>query len=403
MNDFAFYSPTKFIFGREAIDAVGVELSRRSFRKVLVVYGGASAVKSGVLARVKASLDANGVAYEEMGGVRPNPELGQVRAGIELLRSSGCDCLLPVGGGSVIDCAKAIAFGADYDGDVWDFFDGKAKISKCLPVAAVLTLPAAGSEGSASCVISNDAQGAKRGVGADCMRPVLAFMDPETTFTLPLYQTAAGVTDMIAHICERYFSGQGAAPVTDALATSLVRTLIASAPRALADPRDYESRAAIMWAGTLAHNDLVGCGRASSAKTRAGGWESHALEHELSAIDPEITHGAGLAVVMPAWMRYVVDADPSRFAGFGRDVFGIVPAGSSEEAIKAAALEAIDRLQAFFVSMGMPRSLKEFGLEESSIDRLLDGLEKSKGRVFGAFRPLGREDARAIYRSAFKN
>ena len=158
-----------------------------------------------------------------------------------------------------------------------------------------------------------------------------------------------------------------------------------------------------MWAGTLAHNDLVGCGRASSAKTRAGGWESHALEHELSAIDPEITHGAGLAVVMPAWMRYVVDADPSRFAGFGRDVFGIVPAGSSEEAIKAAALEAIDRLQAFVVSMGMPRSLEEFGLEESSIDKLLDGLEKSKGRVFGAFRPLGREDARAIYRSAFKN
>lgn len=401
MNDFTFYSPTKFIFGREAIDALGGELSKRSFRKALIVYGGASAVKSGVLKRVKESLDANGVAYEEMGGVRPNPELQQVRAGIELLRSSKCDCLLPVGGGSVIDCAKAIAFGASYDGDVWDFFDGKAKITKCLPIAVVLTLPAAGSEGSASCVISNDAQGAKRGVGADCMRPVLAFMDPETTFSLPAYQTAAGVTDMIAHICERYFSGQGPALVTDALAASLIRTLIASAPKALADPRDYEARAAIMWAGTLAHNDLVGCGRASSAKTRAGGWESHALEHELSAIDPKITHGAGLAVVMPAWMRYVVDADLSRFVAFGRDVFGIVPADSSKESIKAAASETIDRLQEFFVSMGMPRSLKEFGLEESSIDQLLDGLEKSKGRVFGAFKPLDREDARAIYKSAF--
>ena len=401
MNDFTFYSPTKFIFGREAIDVLGGELSQRSFRKALIVYGGASAIKSGVLNRVKASLEANGVAYEEMGGVRPNPEVGQVRAGIELLRSSECDCLLPVGGGSVIDCAKAIAFGAGYDGDVWDFFDGKAKITKCLPITVVLTLPAAGSEGSASCVISNDAKSAKRGVGSDIMRPVLAFMDPETTFSLPPYQTASGVTDMIAHICERYFSGEGAAVVTDALAASLIRTLIAVAPKALADPKDYEARAAIMWTGTLAHNDLAGCGRASSAKTRAGGWESHALEHELSAIDPKITHGAGLAVVMPAWMRYVVDVDPSRFAAFGRDVFGILPADSSDEAIKAAALEMIDRLQGFFVSMGMPRSLKEFGLEESSIDRLLDGLEKSKGRVFGAFKPLCREDARAIYKSAF--
>lgn len=401
MNDFTFYSPTKFIFGREAIDAVGAEFSQRSFRKALIVYGGASAVRNGVLERVKASLNANGVQYEELGGVRPNPELQQVRAGIKLLRSSMCDCLLPVGGGSVIDCAKAIAFGANYNGDVWDFFDGKARITECLPIAAVLTLPAAGSEGSASCVISNDAISAKRGVGSDAIRPVLAFMDPETTFSLPPYQTASGVTDMIAHVCERYFSGQSEAIVTDSLATSLIRTLIVSAPKALADPRNYEARAAIMWAGTLAHNDLAGCGRASSAASRAGGWESHALEHELSAVDPKITHGAGLAVVMPAWMRYVVDADPSRFAAFGRDVFGIVPSNSSDAAIKAVALETIDRLQEFFVSMGMPRSLKAFGLEERVIDRLLDGLEKSKGQVFGAFKQIGREDARAIYQSAF--
>ena len=403
MNDFVFYSPTKFIFGREAISSIGGELLQRSFRKALIVYGGASALKSGVLSRVKASLDDSGVAYEEMGGVRPNPEVEQVRAGIRLLRSSGCDCLLPVGGGSVIDCAKAIAFGASYDGDVWDFFDGKAKIASCLPIAVVLTLPAAGSEGSASCVISNDAINAKRGVGADSIRPILAFMDPETTFSLPPYQTAAGVTDMIAHICERYFSGEGAAPVSDALAASLIRTLIVSAPKALTDPMDYEARAAIMWAGTLAHNDLVGCGRSSSVKTRAGGWESHALEHELSAIDPKITHGAGLAVIMPAWMRYVVDVDPARFAAFGREVFGITHSATSEEAVKEAASQTIDRLQEFFVSMGMPRSLNDFGLDESSIDRLLDGLEKSKGRIFGAFKPLGREDARAIYQSAFKN
>lgn len=402
MKNFIFHSPTKFIFGRGAVSSLGLELSQRSFRKALIVYGGSSAERTGILSRVKSSLDERCISYEQFGGVRPNPELAKVREGIALLRSSGCDCLIPVGGGSVIDCAKAIAFGASYDGDVWDFFDGKAKITTSLPIAAVLTLPAAGSEGSASCVISNDAQNAKRGVSADCMRPILAFLDPETTFSLPHYQTAAGVTDMIAHICERYFSGQGTAMVTDAVALSIVRTLVKAAPRALADPKDYEARAAIMWAGTLAHNDLAGCGLGASPAARAGGWESHALEHELSAFDPKITHGAGLAVMMPAWMRYVADADPIRFASFGREVFGIVPADDSAEAVKAAAMRSIEFLQAFFVSIGMPRSLKEFGLDESCVEQLLDGLEKSKGRVFGALKRIGRDDARAIYESAFR-
>ena len=401
MNDFIFHSPTKFVFRRGAADAVGGELSACGLGRALVVYGGGSAVRSGLLGRVKASLDAAGVSHEEIGGVRANPEVSQVRDGIRLLRSAGCDCLLPVGGGSVIDCAKAIAFGAGYDGDVWDFFDGRAKIGSCLPVAAVLTLPAAGSEGSASCVISNDAVGAKRGVSGDAIRPILAFMDPETTFTLPPAQTAAGVTDMVAHICERYFSGQPAVPVTDAIAAAIVRSLLEAAPKALANPRDYDARATIMWSGTLAHNDLVGCGRAASVKTRAGGWESHALEHELSAMDPRITHGAGLSVMMPAWMRHVWRADPMRFVSFGRDVFGIAPEDASSASVEAAACATIDRLQAFFVSLGMPRSLVEFGLDPSCIDRLLSGLEKSKGRVFGAFMPLGPEDARAIYESAF--
>ena len=207
---------------------------------------------------------------------------------------------------------------------------------------------------------------------------------------------------MIAHICERYFSGQPAALVTDALAAALVRSLLDAAPRALAKPDDYEARAAIMWAGTLAHNDLVGCGRSASTKTRAGGWESHALEHELSAIDPKITHGAGLAVVMPAWMRHVWRTDPSRFLSFGRDVFGIVPKDDSPAAVEAAVLETIDRLQAFFIELGMPRNLGEFGLDQSCIDRLLAGLEKSKGREFGAFKKLGPEDARSIYESAMR-
>jgi alcohol dehydrogenase YqhD (iron-dependent ADH family) len=250
-------------------------------------------------------------------------------------------------------------------------------------------------------VISNDALGSKRGVGGGAMRPALAFMDPETTFTLPAYQTAAGVTDMIAHVCERYFSGEGPAAVTDAIAAALVRTLLEAAPRALSEPCDYVSRAAIMWAGTLAHNDLAGCGLGASMKVRAGGWESHALEHELSALDPGIAHGAGLAVMMPAWMRYVWRENPRRFLSFGRDVFGMVPENGSSGAEEKAVVATIDRLQEFFVSMGMPSSLSQFGLEPSCVDRLLAGLEKSKGRVFGAFRKLGPEDARAIYLSAF--
>lgn len=402
MNDFIYHSPTKFVFGRGVADSIGAELSARGLRRALIVYGGGSAVRSGLLARVKAALDSAGVAHDEIGGVRPNPEVGDVRKGIGIVRGSGCDCLLPVGGGSVIDCAKAIAFGAKYDGDAWDFFDGKAKISTCLPVAVVLTLPAAGSEGSASCVISNDAVGAKRGVGSDLIRPALAFMDPEVTFSLPPYQTAAGVTDMIAHVCERYFSGQPLALVTDSMAAALVKSLIVAAPRALENPCDYEARAAIMWAGTLAHNDLVGCGRSASPNARAGGWESHALEHELSAVDPRITHGAGLAVVMPAWMRHVWRNDPSRFLSFGRDVFKILPMDDSPAAAEKAVTDTIDRLQSFFTDIGMPRSLGEFGLDRSCIDRLVAGLEKSKGRMFGAFMKLGPDDARAIYESAFQ-
>lgn len=401
MNDFIFESPTKFVFCRGAADHAGRELSALGLKNALVVYGGGSVVRSGLLERVKTSLSSSGIACTAFGGVRPNPEVGKVREGITLARSAGCDCVLAVGGGSVIDCAKAIAFGFPYEGDVWDFFDGKASIGRSLRIAVVLTIPAAGSEGSASCVISNDAVGAKRGIGSQSIRPAVSFLDPETTFTLPPYQTAAGVTDMIAHVCERYFSAAGSVPVTDSIATAIVRTLISSAPRALADACDYESRASIMWAGTLAHNDLAGCGRACAPLARAGGWESHALEHELSALDPRIAHGAGLAVVMPAWMRYVWCENPARFLSFGRDVFGIVPEDDSPESIEKCVLGVIDALKSFFVSIGMPRSLSDFGIERSSVERLVSGLEKSKGRVFGEFKKLGPDDARAIYLSAF--
>ena len=313
------------------------------------------------------------------------------------------DGVLAVGGGSAIDAAKAVAFGVPYDGDVWDFFEGKARIEACLPVAVVLTIPAAGSEGSGSCVISNDAQNRKLGTSGDIFRPRLAIMDPELTFTLPPYQTAAGVTDMIAHVCERYFSGVGAVPVTDNIATGVIRALLDAAPRVMENPNDYDARATIMWSGTLAHNDIAGCGRSLNPGGRAGGWESHGLEHELSAHHVEITHGAGLAVILPAWMRYVWKTDPTRFLDFARDVFDIEPAVDVEpedEAVSDAVTAAIDELQQFFWSLGMPHTLGDFGLTETDIEPLIATLQQNKGERFGAFRPLSMDDARAIYLSA---
>lgn len=404
MNDFVFCSPTKFVFGRGVTDQVGAELHELDFKRMLVVYGKGSVVRSGLLDRVKASLEAAGIAFVEAGGVRPNPEVNWVRNAIATARAEQVDALLAVGGGSTIDAAKAVGFGVPYDGDVWDFFAKKLPITECLPIASVLTIPAAGSEASASCVISNDAENLKLGVGSSAFRPRLAVLDPELTFTLPPYQTAAGVTDMIAHICERFFSGVGSVPVTDNIATGTVRALLDAAPRVLEQPDDYDARATIMWAGTLAHNDLISCGRSLVPTARAGGWESHALEHELSAHHPEITHGAGLAVIMPAWMRHVWKADPERFLLFGAEVFGIEPVeeelAPADEAIADAVGATIDELQDFFVSLGMPRTLGDFGLGEDDIEPLLDTLRTNKGERFGAFMPLTMDDVRTIYRSA---
>lgn len=405
MNDFVYYSPTKFVFGRDAADQTGTEMASLGFGKSLLVYGQGSVVRTGTLDRVKNSLDAAGVEYVEAGGVRPNPEVNWVRAAIETAREEQVESVLAIGGGSVIDAAKAVAFGIPYEGDVWDFFTKGKRIEACLPIAVVLTIPAAGSEGSASCVISNDAENRKVGASGDIFRPKLAIMDPALTFSLPAYQTAAGVTDMIAHVCERYFSGVGAVPVTDNIATGLIRALLEAGPAALQNPDDYDARAQIMWAGMLAHNDIAGCGRSLAPTVRAGGWESHALEHELSAHHPEIAHGAGLAVIMPTWMRFVWKSDPQRFLDFARDVFGIEPVEEEiaprDEAVSDAVTAGIDELQAFFQSLGMPATLGDFGLTPNDIDPLLETLRLSKGETFGAFQKLTTEDARAIYQSAF--
>ena len=274
-------------------------------------------------------------------------------------------------------------------------------------MACVLTIPAAGSEASASCVITNDELGLKRGFSSEAHRPELAVMDPELTFTLPAYQTAAGVTDMCAHIMERFFGATGPVPVTDQIACGIIRSLIECAPVALENPEDYDARASIMWAGTQAHNDLCGLGRNAKPGVRAGGWESHALEHELSAHDPSIAHGAGLAVVMPAWMRYVWRACPERWLTFGRLVFDIEPVdvvedcidGTPEEAEEDAVLATIDEVQAFFCSLGMPRTLGELGVTAADIPALLSTLEQNKGSEFGEIRRLTMDDCRKIYES----
>ena len=409
MNEFSFSMPTQVVFGKGVTDRTGAELAARGFKSAFVVYGGGSVVRTGTLARVLASLDEAGVAHTEFGGARPNPSLAHAREGVVAAREAAADVILAVGGGSAIDTAKGIALGVPYEGDVWDLYTHAAApvANGKPPVACVLTIPAAGSEASASSVLTNDELCLKKGLSTELNRPVLAIMDPELTFTLPAYQTACGVTDMIAHILERFFSTAGPVPVTDELDCGIIRAIIAEAGRVMDDPQCYDARANIMWAGTLAHNDLAGCGRGVNGG-RAGGWESHGMEHELSAHNADVAHGAGLAVIMPAWMRYVWTANPERFLTLGARVFDIEPVdvvedcidATPEEAIEDAVLATIDELQAFFCSIGMPRTLGELGVGADDIDALLETLEQNKGAVFGQLKKLTMDDARAIYESA---
>ena len=366
MENFDFVFPTEFVFGRDAEQKVGPKLAERGAKRVLVHFGGGSARASGLLDRVAASLDAAGIEHLELGGVR-----------------------LAVGGGSLIDSAKAIANGACIEGDVWQLFETTATDHDVLPIAVVLTIPAAGSEASKNTVVSNDELGRKTGYANDRQRPRLAFMNPELTYTLPPFQTAAGITDMFCHLLERFFDDYGPVPVTDNLNLSLMRTIRAEAPRVLADPECYDARANLMWAGMLCHQGIAGVGRHED-------WATHGLEHELSALYPAITHGAGLAVMFPAWMEHVFEQNPARFAQYGREVFGLATSGS----VEADALSAIDETRAFFASLGMLTTLAELGVAEDDIERMLPTLKANKGIPFGSFKKLDLDDARAIYRRA---
>jgi alcohol dehydrogenase len=386
MENFTFQNPTKIIFGKGTEAEVGKETARHA-KKVLLHFGGGSIKASGLYDRVCKSLRAAGVDFVELGGVKPNPRLSLVREGIRICQEKKCELILAVGGGSVIDSAKAIAIGAPYSGDVWDFYTGKASVSESVPVAVVLTIPAAGSESSNNSVISNEAGMLKKAVAAECIRPVFAIMNPELTFSLPPFQTASGAADIMAHVMERYFTRVTEVDFTDRLCEATLRTIIDNVPVALAKPDDYDARAQIMWASTVAHNDLLSTGR-------VGDWASHRIEHELSGIY-DVTHGAGLAVVFPAWMKYVYKNDVSRFARFATRVWGVEPRFDWPE---RTALEGIGRTKSFFRDIGLPTSLKELGVMD---DRLEEMARKATAAgPLGNFAKLGAMDVVSIYQLA---
>lgn len=389
MNNFVFYSPTEFVFGKNTEVQVGALARKYGAQKVMIVYGGGSVVRSGLLDRVKQSLQEAGVAYCEMGGVQPNPIDGKVYEGIQLCRREQVDMMLPVGGGSVIDTAKAIAAGVLYDGDFWDFFIGRAKVEKALKVAVVLTIPAAGSEGSGNTVITKTETLQKLGLCApEHLRPVFSIMNPELTYTLPAYQTACGIADMMAHIMERYFTNTPDVEISDRLCEGTLTAIIKEAYRVKQQPDNYAARANIMWCGTVAHNGICGVGREED-------WASHALEHEISAIY-DVAHGAGLAVIFPAWMAFMAEHNPAKIAQFAHRVFDIPKSEDLEE----MALAGTARLKHFFRYMGLPVSFKELGIEHPDIDRMLVSLRHNKGELLGNYVKLTMTDCREIYRLA---
>ena len=389
MNNFVFYSPTEFVFGKNTEVQVGALARKYGAQKVMIVYGGGSVVRSGLLDRVKQSLQEAGVAYCEMGGVQPNPIDGKVYEGIQLCRREQVDMMLPVGGGSVIDTAKAIAAGALYDGDFWDFFIGRAKVEKALKVAVVLTIPAAGSEGSGNTVITKTETLQKLGLCApEHLRPVFSIMNPELTYTLSAYQTACGIADMMAHIMERYFTNTPDVEISDRLCEGTLTAIIKEAYRVKQQPDNYAARANIMWCGTVAHSGICGVGREED-------WASHALEHEISAIY-NVAHGAGLAVIFPAWMAFMAEHNPAKIAQFAHRVFDIPKSEDLEE----MALAGTARLKHFFRYMGLPVSFKELGIEHPDIDRMLVSLRRNKGELLGNYVKLTMTDCREIYRLA---
>ena len=388
MNNFTFYSPTYFVFGKDEESNAGQYVKRFGGSKVLIHYGGGSVVRSGLLDRVKASLKNEGLAFVELGGVKPNPRSGLVYEGIALCRKEHVDFVLAVGGGSTIDSAKAIAAGTVYEGDFWDFYMGKP-VTKALPVGTILTIAAAGSEGSPDSVITKEEGMLKRGASGEAYRPAFSILNPALTQTLSAYQTACGITDIMAHLFERYFTNTTDVEVTDRLIEGLLMTMIHEAPRVIEDPNNYQARANIMWAGMIAHNNCCGVGRDQD-------WASHNIEHELSALY-DCAHGAGLAVVFPAWMEYTMHHDVMRFAQVASRVWGCDMDFRHPEVTAKAGIAAFRN---FLKSIGMPQTMSQLGGKEADIPYLAHTAAYGNGNSgsIGGFVTLKEADIANIYK-----
>ena len=390
MNKFKYYAPTEIIFGKNAEDKIGEELIKSEATKVLIHYGSGSVIKSGLLDKVEKHIQKENIEYVKLGGVVPNPRLSKVYEGIKLCKEENIDFILAVGGGSVLDSAKAIAYGAVYDGDVWDFYSGKEKIKGALPHGNIITLAATGSETSSSSVITNEMTGEKVGVGTDYGRPEFTLMNPELTYTLPKYQTACGIVDIMMHTFERYFSPGGVNEMTDEIAEAVLRTTIKYGKIAMDEPFNYDARSEVFWAGSLSHINLTGLGR-------VGDWACHRLEHELSGMF-DVAHGAGLASIWGAWARYVYREDPNRFIRMGENVFGL-KLRSQNESISVDMV--INAVLDYFKSIGMPINTTELlgrALTNEEIDIMADIASKNSTKTLGGFKVLDREDMVNIFK-----
>jgi len=392
MRDFIYHTPTEVVFGEQSEEQVARLVKKYGGTKVLVHYGGQSALRSGLLDKIFQLLTEGGVAFVKLGGVVPNPRLSLAQEGIALCRKEGVDFILAVGGGSVIDSAKCIAYGVCYDGDVWDFYLGKAKPQQMLPVGTVLTIPAAGSEMSEASVITNEDGDVKLGYSNDMSRPKFAIMNPRRSFTLPPYQTAAGVTDMIMHTMERYFTRDDDMDLTSDIAEAIMRRMKTAVYDVLRNPEDYRARTQIMWGGSLAHNGLTGCGISDD-------WATHQLEHELSGMF-DVTHGAGLAAIWPSWARYVMHENLSRFVRFAVNVMDVPNDFTDPETVALKGIEAMER---FYHDIGMPVNIRELigrDITDDEIREMARKCSRDYTTTCGCLKVLHAEDMEAIYRMA---
>ena len=390
MFNFKFYTPTKVIFGKDTECQVADLIKEFGGKKILIHYGGGSVIRSGLMKKVTDILDKENISYVMLGGAVPNPRLGLVYEGIELCKKEGVDFILAVGGGSAIDSAKAIGYGVTNEGDVWGFYDYKRTATACLPIGVILTLSATGSEMSDSSVITKEEGLVKRGYSSDYCRPKFAIMNPELTMTLPDYQTACGCTDIMMHTMERYFTNGGNMEITDQLAEGLLRTVMNNAKILVKDPKNYDARAEVMWAGSLAHNGLTGCGN------DGGDWMAHKLEHELGGLY-DVAHGAGLAAVWGSWARYVYKECLPRFKKFAINVMGVEATGTDEE----IAIKGIEAMEDFYREIKMPTNLRELGVEATDAD-LVEMAHKCAvgvGGAMGSAKLLNEEDMLAIFKA----